>query len=83
MAVIPMFIGYLCFGHGLKQIDASKATLITLLEPVVATLFAIGIVGEKFDPIGWYGMALIIGCLLLQAISLPKRTHRKSDFVPD
>lgn len=72
MAVIPMFVGYLCFGYALKQIDASKATMITLLEPAVATLFAVSIVGEKFRPIGWYGFAFIGLCLTLQVIKLPE-----------
>jgi len=32
-----MFIGYLLFGFGLKFTDVSKVTIITLIEPVVAT----------------------------------------------
>lgn len=72
MAIIPMFIGYLCFGYGLKHIDASKATLITLLEPVVATVFAVTIVGEQFVTLGWYGIGLIIFCLVIQVIKWPK-----------
>ncbi|MGB5444798.1 MAG: EamA family transporter [Psychromonas sp.] len=71
MATIPMFLGYLCFGYGLRHIQASTATLITLLEPAVATLFAIAIVGEKFHSIGWIGMIFIGICLMLQAVKLP------------
>ncbi|MDF1763066.1 MAG: EamA family transporter [Oleibacter sp.] len=71
MAIIPMFLGYLCFGYGLKSIAASKATLITLLEPVVATFFAIMIVDERFNIAGWYGMAFITVCLLLQLVKFP------------
>ena len=77
MAVVPMFLGYLLFGYGLKYIDASKATLITLLEPAIATLFAVVIIGEKFLTIGWVGMGCIAICLLLQVITLPVKTHRK------
>ncbi|CAG9296239.1 DMT family transporter [Celerinatantimonas diazotrophica] len=66
MAVVPMFVGYLCFGYALQQIEASKATLITLLEPAVATLLAITIVGEHFSFIGSFGIGLIILCLILQ-----------------
>lgn len=76
MAIIPMFIGYLCFGYGLKHIDASKATLITLLEPAVATVFAVTIVGEKFTALGWYGVGLIIFCLVIQIIKWPKMVRR-------
>ncbi|CZF78133.1 putative DMT superfamily transporter inner membrane protein [Grimontia celer] len=67
MALIPMFVGYLAFGFGLRHVDASKATLLTLFEPVVAACFAVLIVGEVIAPIGWIGMALIMVCLVLQA----------------
>lgn len=66
MALVPMFVGYLCFGYALQQIDASKAILITLLEPAIATIFAITIVGEHFSLIGSIGIGLIVLCLILQ-----------------
>ncbi len=68
MAIIPMFLGYLLFGFGLNYIDASKATLITLIEPLVATVLAVFIIGEKFKVIGWIGVALVSLCLLMQTI---------------
>jgi DME family drug/metabolite transporter len=68
MAIIPMFLGYLLFGFGLNFIDASKATLITLIEPLVATILAIFIIGERFKVIGWVGIALVSLCLLMQTI---------------
>ena len=72
MAIAPMFLGYLLFGQALKVIEASRATLITLLEPIVATILAIIIIGEAFSPIGWLGMGLMVICLLLQVIKTPK-----------
>ncbi|MCG3879676.1 EamA family transporter [Psychrobacter sp. Ps6] len=72
MAIAPMFLGYLLFGQALKVIEASRATLITLLEPIVATILAIIIIGEAFSSIGWLGMGLMVICLLLQVIKIPK-----------
>ncbi|WP_101505111.1 DMT family transporter [Erwinia sp. B116] len=69
MALVPMFIGYLCYGYGLARIRASTATTITLLEPVVAALLAVTLVGEKLPASGWAGMALIVICLAI--ITLP------------
>ncbi|MFC7066537.1 EamA family transporter [Brucella rhizosphaerae] len=69
MALVPMFLGYLCFGIGLARISASMATTITLIEPVVAALLAVVIVGERLAPMGWIGVALIISCLVV--ITLP------------
>ncbi|MCG3841942.1 EamA family transporter [Psychrobacter sp. Ps1] len=74
LAIAPMFFGYLLFGQALREIEASKATLITLLEPIVATILAIIIIGETFSHIGWLGMSLMIICLLLQVMNTPKLT---------
>ncbi|WP_311946927.1 DMT family transporter [Halomonas piscis] len=69
MALVPMFLGYLCFGHGLARTPASTATTITLFEPVVATGLAIIIVGERLPPMGWTGIGLILACLVLISAS--------------
>lgn len=71
MAIIPMFLGYVLFGYGLKTVEASRATLITLIEPLVATLFAILLIGETFKLIGWLGMFLVCICLCIQTLKLP------------
>ena len=69
MALIPMFIGYICYGAGLAVIKASTATTITLVEPVIAALLAVTLVGEQLQVLGWIGIALIIFCLVI--ITLP------------
>ena len=73
MAVIPMFLGYLLFGFGLNYINASKATLITLIEPLVATVLAVFVIGERFKIISWIGVALVSLCLLMQTIKPQKQ----------
>lgn len=76
MAIVPMFIGYLCFGIGLARISASMATTITLIEPVVAALLAVVIVGERLAPMGWLGVALIISCLVVITLPLNSSTRQ-------
>lgn len=71
MALVPMFIGYLCFGYGLARIPASLAITITLFEPVVAALLAVFIIGETLSSLGWLGIGLILACLV--CISVPKK----------
>ncbi|WP_245766355.1 DMT family transporter [Sulfitobacter brevis] len=71
MALVPMFLGYLAYGYGLARVQASTATTITLLEPVVAAMLAIVVVGERLPFMGWLGVGLIIGCLAI--ITAPSR----------
>lgn len=75
MAVIPMFLGYRCFGYGLARVPASTATTITLFEPVVATALAVLIVGERLPLSGWIGIALVIACLI--CITWPEKRARE------
>lgn len=74
MALVPMFLGYVCFGYGLARIPASSATAITLVEPVVAAGLAALIVGERLPAQGWVGVALIFACLV--CLTLPARRDR-------
>ena len=64
MALVPMFIGYLCFGYGLARIAASTAITLTLFEPVVAAALAVIIVGERLPLQGWLGIVLILLCFM-------------------
>ncbi|WP_338490562.1 EamA family transporter [Erwinia aphidicola] len=63
MALVPMFLGYVCYGYGLARIPASMATTITLLEPVIAAVLAVVLVGERLPPSGWAGVGMIVACL--------------------
>jgi DME family drug/metabolite transporter len=60
LAVAPMFVAYLLFGYGLTRMRSSVATTVTLIEPLVATVLAVAIVGERLALPGWIGLALIL-----------------------
>jgi drug/metabolite transporter, DME family len=60
LVIGPMFVAYLLFGYGLRTIRSSSATTLTLLEPVVATLLAVAVVGERPGVAGWAGLLLIL-----------------------
>jgi DME family drug/metabolite transporter len=78
LAIGPMFVAYLLFGVGLRSIRSSAATTITLLEPVVATVLAVLVVGERLAPVGWVGLALVLAGLtvLVTARRGPKMAER-------
>jgi len=71
MALVPMFTGYLLFGWALAHVPVTTVTTLTLLEPAVATLLAVTIVGEHLPAAGWAGLALIAGCLVI--LTAPRR----------
>lgn len=78
LAIGPMFVAYLLFGFGLHSIRSSVATTVTLIEPFVATLLAVIVVGERLAWSGWLGLALIIvGVTVLVTARQPgNQTHQ-------
>ncbi len=65
MALVPMLLGYILFGYGLTRLRTSTVTLLTLIEPAVAALLAVLVVGERLSPLGWAGLAVIAASLLI------------------
>lgn len=76
MALVPMFLGYLLFGVGLTRITASSATTLTLVEPAVAALLAVMVVGERLPVLGWIGLAGVGASLVLLALAPATRPRR-------
>ena len=68
-AIVPMFLGYVCFGIWLRTFSASLATLLTLVEPGVAAVLAWAIVGERLGILGVLGIVCIGASLV--GLSLP------------
>jgi DME family drug/metabolite transporter len=75
MALVPMFLGYLLFGHGLTKVPASTATTVTLTEPAIATVLAVLVVGERLTTLGWTGLAIIAVVLVILAVA-PTNTNQ-------
>jgi DME family drug/metabolite transporter len=76
LALGPMFVAYLLFGVGMRWLDSSTATTITLLEPFVATLLAVLVVGERLAVLGWVGLVLIIVAVTLLALGTARLQPR-------
>ncbi|MFI8194455.1 DMT family transporter [Streptomyces sp. NPDC085946] len=81
MALVPMFAGYVLFGWGLAHVPASTATTLSLLEPAVAAVLAVMVVGERLPASGWIGIAFVITCLAV--LTTPTPTRRPRDQLPN
>jgi drug/metabolite transporter, DME family len=59
LVIGPMVIAYLFFSRALRVLTSSSVLTIALVEPAVATLLAVAVVGERFDVLGLIGIALL------------------------
>lgn len=65
LGTIPTALAYVLFIAGMRSTTATVASISTLLEPLVATILAWLIFGERFSPMGFVGVALLSGSLVV------------------
>jgi len=65
LGMVPTALAYVLFIDGMRFTSATAASIGTLLEPLVATCLAWLIFGERFSPMGFAGVALLSGSLLV------------------
>lgn len=65
LGTVPTALAYVLFIVGMRSTTATVASISTLLEPLVATLLAWVIFGERFSPMGFVGVAVLSGSLLI------------------
>lgn len=75
LALASTYAANLFYYAGLKRLEATKASVVATIEPVVAALVAWLWWGEKFSLLGYLGAVLVLGGVLLMvfkpAVSSP------------
>lgn len=67
LALFPTFLAYLMYNHALQEVEASRASIVATIEPVVALILAYLIFHETLSGRQTIGAVLIIlGALILQ-----------------
>ena len=60
LALGPTLGSGLAFNAGLRHVPVSSASVVATLEPVIASLLAFAVLGERLDPGQLFGGALIL-----------------------
>jgi len=76
LAVLSTYLAYWFYSLGLKRLEATRASLIATLEPVLASFLAYVWWGERFSLLGYAGAALIILAVLATALE-PEINRRR------
>ncbi len=63
LALGPSILAYWMFQRALSDVPASTASVVTLLEPLVAAVLAWVIFAERLGPVGWLGAGLLLGAI--------------------
>jgi drug/metabolite transporter (DMT)-like permease len=66
IAWIPSLLGYFLYSHALKHVEATKGSVVSIIEPVSAGLLSVVILAEILEPLQLLGIVLaLIGISLL------------------
>jgi len=59
-ALLTIAVAHFLFFDALSRIDASRASISTAVEPVVAGILATLLLSQGLTPLGWTGIALVV-----------------------
>jgi DME family drug/metabolite transporter len=65
LGMIPTALAFVIFLVGMQHVSATAASIVTLLEPLTATLLAWVLFGEQLGALGWLGAVLLLGAVAL------------------
>ncbi len=60
LATVPSFVAYFFYQRGLRDVPASMATIVTLIEPLIASVLAWFFFDERLGLLGLVGGALLL-----------------------
>ncbi len=69
LGVVTLALAYWSYATGLHHLEPSQATMITLVEPVVATLLGAVVLSERPSVLAWCGIFIVICALLFESRS--------------
>src|SRR5215813_4928380 len=67
LGAVTTAAAYALYTAGLRSVSASAAGVVSLLEPLTATLLGVLLFGERFGVAGWLGAALLLIAFVLVA----------------
>ena len=60
LGIVTVAVAYWSYATGLRHLEPSETTMITLIEPVAAMLLGVVLLSERPSVIGWLGIAVVI-----------------------
>jgi DME family drug/metabolite transporter len=72
LGVVTLALAYWSYATGLRQLEPSQTTMITLVEPVVATLLGAVVLSERPSVLAWCGIVVVIAALLADSRNASK-----------
>jgi DME family drug/metabolite transporter len=67
LGVVPTALAYVVYGMGLRTTPVSASGVLTLIEPLTATLLGVAFFGDRLGTVGAVGAALLLAAIAILA----------------
>ena len=67
LGIVTLALAYWSYATGLEDLEPNQTTLITLLEPVVATVLGVVALSERPSSVAWLGVLIVLASLLAES----------------
>ena len=67
LGLVPTALAFVLFLVGMRYTTATVASIITLIEPLTATVLAWLLFGERLSQLGFVGGVVLLGAIMLLA----------------
>lgn len=68
LALVTLSFAYVWFGWGLKRLPPSTVVMLTMVEPVVASILAVSLLHEHLPLVSWAGVGVVIVGLVIVGV---------------
>ena len=65
LGILATGVAYVLFGYGLDRLTAATTVTLVLAEPLTAILLATAFLDETLEPLGWFGVIVVLGGLVV------------------
>ena len=67
LGIVTVALAYWAYASGLKNLEPRETTMITLAEPVVATILGAVVLDERPAALAWLGIVIVIAALAYES----------------
>ncbi|MFM7127038.1 MAG: EamA family transporter [Actinomycetota bacterium] len=65
LSIVTLTLSYVWFGWGLRHLPPTTVVMLTMFEPVIAAVLAIGVLDETLSAVSWTGIAIVVAGLVV------------------
>ncbi|HEY7036771.1 MAG TPA: DMT family transporter [Thermomicrobiales bacterium] len=81
LGIVPSVVAYWLYQRGLQDLPATTASIVTLLEPLIAAVLAWAIFDERLGALGWIGGVLLMGSIVVLSLGSPAAVQQTAEDV--